>query len=82
MTYVDDEKNISSVASDLSNINSDMAPVESSASSDNYSIGDYLTLDGVFCKVISPIEVDDDIVIGVNVVETTIGAELKSALSS
>lgn len=61
---------------------SEVAPVENGANaSQAYAIGDYMVWKGGFYKVTSAISSGGAITAGTNVTKTTIGAELKAALS-
>ena len=81
ITYMKDDKNITNVASDLSDVSNDMAQNSAEIATTNYTIGDYLILNNTFYRVIAPIQTRSQIVVGANVIKATIGAELKSANS-
>lgn len=56
----------------------DIAPVEGSTASANYSVGDYVIFNEKFCKVTTSISVGTYFAIGTNLAQTTVGAELKT----
>ena len=53
-----------------------VAPAESAIATDNYAAWTYLVHDGKLCKVTVPIARGETIVIGSNVTETTVAAEI------
>ena len=53
-----------------------VAPIETGTASQNYAVGDYLLLNGQFCKVTAAIATGETITVGTNVAETSVGDEI------
>ena len=53
-----------------------VAPAESAVATDNHAAGTYLVHDGRLCKVTVPIARGETVIIGTNVTETTVAAEI------
>ena len=58
-----------------------IAPIEQTTAIATHAVGDYIMLNGEFCKVISAIAVGETITIGTNVSRTTIADELKAIIA-
>lgn len=58
-----------------------VAPIETGTAIATHAVGDYIMLNGEFCKVISAIAVGETITIGTNVSRTTIADELKAIIA-
>lgn len=58
-----------------------IAPIERTTAIAPHVVGDYIMLNGEFCKVISAIAVGETITIGTNVSRTTIADELKAIIA-
>lgn len=80
------EENILSITTDINNINSEIISIrktitdnieEEMIATKDYSTGDYLIANGVLYKTISPIVNGENIIIGTNVIKTTITEQLQ-----
>ena len=68
--------------STVQNLIKDFATVETNPTSNSYSVGSFITFNGVLYKVKEPITVGDTLVIGTNVERTTVGELNTGALNS
>ena len=62
----------------LNNVIADIAFIENSTAKTNHAVGDYIILNGIFCKVIASISAGETLSFGTNIQATTLGAELKA----
>ena len=64
--------------SGLNNVIGSIAFIENQVAKTSHSIGDYVILNGIFCKVIAAISSGETLSFGTNIQPTTIGAELRA----
>lgn len=63
-------------ASAITALSESVAPIETGTATQNYSVGNYLLLNGQFCKVTAAIATGETITVGTNVDETSVGEEI------
>ena len=62
----------------LNNVIGSIAFIENSTAKTSHAIGEYVILNGIFCKVISAVSSGETLSFGTNIQATTIGAELRA----
>ena len=67
--------------SGLNNVIGSIAFIENSTAKTSHAVGEYVILNGIFCKVISAVSSGEILSFGTNIQATTIGAELRSIWS-
>ena len=65
-------------ASAITALSESVAPIETGTATQPYVVGDYLLLNGQFCKVTAAIATGETITVGTNVAETSVGDEISS----
>jgi hypothetical protein len=64
--------------SGLNNVIGSIAFIENSTAKTSHAVGDYVILNGIFCKVIASVSAGETLSFGTNIQATTIGAELRA----
>jgi hypothetical protein len=64
--------------SGLNNVIGSIAFIENSTAKTSHAVGEYIILNGIFCKVIASISSGETLSFGTNIQATTIGAELRA----
>lgn len=72
------QSEIDEFESGLNNVIGSIAFIENSTAKTSHAVGDYVILNGIFCKVIASISAGETLSFGTNIRATTIGAELKA----
>jgi len=62
----------------LNNVIGSIAFIENQVAKTSHAVGEYIILNGIFCKVIASISSGETLSFGTNIQATTIGAELKA----
>ena len=62
----------------LNNVIGSIAFIENSTAKTSHAVGEYIILNGIFCKVIAGISSGETLSFGTNIQATTIGAELRA----
>jgi len=62
----------------LNNVIGSIAFIENSTAKTSHAVGEYIILNGIFCKVISAVSSGETLSFGTNIQATTIGAELRA----
>ena len=72
------QSEIDEFESATNNLRASIAFVESTTAKTSHAVGDYIILNGIFCKVIAAISSGETLSFGTNIQATTIGAELRA----
>ena len=73
---------LSSANNAITALSESVAPIETGTATQPYAVGDYLLLNGQFCKVTAAIATGETITVGTNVAETSVGDEISSLNSN
>ena len=83
LTYLGSEASnvqdeIDEFESGLNNVIGSIAFIENQTAKTSHAVGEYIILNGIFCKVIASVSAGETLSFGTNIQATTIGAELRA----